>query len=224
MLLSAGEAVPTDIVVHGYLTENGRKISKSGGATVDPYDLAGKYGTDAVRWWLLREVPRGADADFTVDRLVGRANDELANGFGNLVNRVVSMIHRYYDGRVPARTASAADAAALDAAVRNAGGLVAEALEDFDFRRATEAVWRIADEANRYVNRARPWALANDGNRTELAAVLSTLLLACQAAGTHLAPFLPDAAARITRQCAPGATGYLPGPAPILPRIQRKCP
>jgi methionyl-tRNA synthetase len=219
MLLSAGEAVPTDIIIHGYLTENGRKISKSSGATVDPYDLVGKYGTDAVRWWLLREVPRGADADFTADRLVGRANDELANGFGNLVNRVVSMIHRYYDGHVPATSASAPDSAALDAAVRNAAGLVAKALEDFDFRRATEAVWRIADEANRYVNRARPWALAKGGNRAELAAVLSTLLLACQGIGTHLAPFLPDAAVRITRQCAPDATGHLPGPAPILPRI-----
>jgi methionyl-tRNA synthetase len=220
MLLSAGEAVPTDIVIHGYLTENGRKISKSSGATVDPYDLVDKYGTDAVRWWLLREVPRGADADFTVDRLVGRANDELANGFGNLVNRVVSMIHRYYDGYVPAAPASAPEAAALDAAVSGAAGLVAEALEDFDFRRATEAVWRIADEANRYVNRARPWALAKGGNRAELAAVLSTLLLACQAIGTHLAPFLPDAAARVTRECAPDTTGHLPGPAPILPRIK----
>jgi methionyl-tRNA synthetase len=220
MLLSAGEAVPTDVVIHGYLTENGRKISKSSGATVDPYDLVAKYGTDAVRWWLLREVPRGADADFTVDRLVGRANDELANGFGNLVNRVVSMIHRYCDGHVPATSASGApEATALDAAVGDAPDLVAKALEDFDFRRATEAVWRIADEANRYVNRIRPWALAQDGNHGELAAVLSTLLLACQAVGTHLAPFLPDAAARITRQCTPDATGLLPGPAPILPRI-----
>jgi methionyl-tRNA synthetase len=220
MLLSAGEAVPTDVVVHGYLTENGRKISKSSGATVDPYDLVAKYGTDAVRWWLLREVPRGADADFTVDRLVGRANDELANGFGNLVNRVVSMIHRYCDGHVPATSASGVpEATALDAAVGDAPDLVAKALEDFDFRRATEAVWRIADEANRYVNRVRPWALAQDGNHGELAAVLSKLLLACQALGTHLAPFLPDAAARITRQCAPDATGLLPGPAPILPRI-----
>jgi methionyl-tRNA synthetase len=219
MLLSAGEAVPTDIAVHGYLTENGRKISKSSGVTADPYDLAGKYGTDAVRWWLLREVPRGADADFTIDRLVGRANDELANGLGNLVNRVVTMIHRYRDGHVPATTASPPDAAALDRAIRNAPHLIAGALEDFDFRRATEAVWQIADEANRYVNRTRPWDLAKAVDRAELDAVLSSLLLACQAIGTHLAPFLPEAAARITCQCAPGGTGLLPSPAPLLPRI-----
>jgi len=167
MLLSAGEAVPTDIVVHGYLTENGRKIAKSSGApgsisTVDPYDLADRYGTDAVRWWLLREVPKGADADFTAGRLVARANDELANGFGNLVNRVVSMIHQYCDGRVPQPGGGASgapaglDAATLDETVGAAPRLIAEALDDFDFRRATEAVWRIADEANRYVNRAPP--------------------------------------------------------------------
>jgi methionyl-tRNA synthetase len=219
MLLSAGQAVPTDIVVHGYLTENGRKISKSSGATADPYDLVGKYGTDAVRWWLLREVPKGADADFTVDRLVSRATDELANGFGNLVNRVVSMIHRYRDGHVPVTSASAPDAAALEAAIGNAPGLIAGALEEFDFRRATEAVWRVADEANRYVNRTRPWDLAKAGDDAELEAVLSALLRACQAIGRHLAPFLPDAAARVTRQCAPDEAGLLPGPSPLLPRL-----
>ena len=219
MLLSADEAVPTDIAVHGYLTENGRKISKSSGATVDPYDLVGRYGTDAVRWWLLREVPRGADADFTIDRLVARANDELANGFGNLVNRVVSMIHRYRSGCVPARSVSPPDAAALEAAISNAPDLIAEALEDFDFRRATEAVWQIADEANRYVNRARPWDLAGVGDREKLDIVLSVLIRACQAIGTHLLPFLPGAAARITRQCAAGGDVLLPSPSPLLPRI-----
>ena len=219
MLLSAGQAVPTDIFVHGYLTENGRKISKSSGATVDPYALVASYGTDAVRWWLLREVPRGADADFTVERLIGRANDELANGIGNLVNRVVTMIHRYRAGRAPADRASAPDSEALDSAVRNAPGLIAGALEDFDFRRATEAVWQIADEANRYVNRARPWELAKAGDSATLDAVLSALLLACQAIGAHLAAFLPDAAARITGQCATDEAGLLPEPARLLPRI-----
>jgi methionyl-tRNA synthetase len=220
MLLSAGEALPTDIVVHGYLTENGRKISKSSGATVDPYDLVARYGTDAVRWWLLREVPRGADADFTVDRLVGRANDELANGFGNLVNRVVSLIHRYRDGAVPPATAAAAPGAqALDTAIRNAPGRVAGALADFDLRRATEAVWCIADEANRYVNQTRPWSLAKAGQTAELAAVLSVLLAACQAIATHLRPFLPDAATRMTSQLTPNEGGFLPAPVPILPRL-----
>jgi len=219
ILLSAGEKVPTDIAVHGYLTENGRKISKSSGATVDPYDLVAEYGTDAVRWWLLRDVPKGADADFTEGRLVSRANDELANGFGNLVNRVVALICRYRAGRVPVTSASAPDAAALETAIADAPALVATALADFDFRRATEAVWAIAHEANRYVNRTRPWDLAKAGADADLDAVLALLLRACQALGALLAPFLPDASERITRQCTPGATGKLPRPAPLLPRI-----
>ena len=224
MLLSAGEAVPTDIVVHGYLTANGRKISKSGGAphsigTVDPYDLVAAFGTDAVRWWLLREVPKGADADFTAGRLVGRADDELANGFGNLVNRVVAMIHRYYEGRVPVTAAVAPDKDALDAAIENAPGLIAAALADFDFRRATEAVWRIAVEANRYANRARPWSLAKAGESEALAAVLLALLRACAAVGTLLRPFLPRASSLITEQLIQNGGGFLPAPSPLFPRL-----
>jgi methionyl-tRNA synthetase len=179
------------------------------------------YLTDGGR---CRQEPSGPDADFTTDRLVSRANDELANGLGNLVNRVVTMIHRYNDGRVPATTADAPDATALDRAIRNAPGPIAGALEDFDFRRATEAVWQIADEANRYASRTRPWNLAKAGDRAGLDAVLSALLLACQAIGAYLAPFLPDTAVRIARQCAPGGTGRLPGPAPLLPRITPPVP
>jgi methionyl-tRNA synthetase len=82
-----------------------------------------------------------------------------------------------------------------------------------------ERFWQIADEANRYVNHTRPWSLAKVGDRAELAAVLSALLRACQAIGTHLAPFLPDAAARITGQCTPNESGLLPPPAPLLPRL-----
>ena len=104
MLASAGLPLPTDILVHDYLTIEGRRISKSSGTTVDPAALAAEYGTDAVRWWLLREVPRTGDADFTAGRLIARADDELANGIGNLVNRVVAMVARYRDGLVLAVT------------------------------------------------------------------------------------------------------------------------
>src|SRR2546430_8619217 len=92
------------IFVHDYLTAGGRKISKSGAGAgaLEPAALAAAYGADAVRWWLLREVPRVGDADFSVERLVARADDELANGLGNLVNRVVAMIGRYRAGRIPA--------------------------------------------------------------------------------------------------------------------------
>jgi methionyl-tRNA synthetase len=224
MLLSAGQPLPTDILVHGYLTAGGRKISKSGGVTIDPAALAAQYGTDAVRWWLLREVPRVGDADFTLDRLINRANDELANGLGNLVNRVVAMIHRYRDGQDPSAGAPAVRAAGLEEAIRQAPGLIDTALAGFDFRRATSAVWSIVDQANRHINHVRPWELARaerdgDGNAGhDLDAVLATLIAACRIIAEHLAPFLPDAATRVRQQCAP-LDGRLPSPSPVFLRL-----
>ncbi len=224
MLLSSGQALPTDVLVHDYLTAGGRKISKSSGSGADPAALAAEYGTDAVRWWLLREVPRVGDADFTVERLAARADDELANGLGNLVNRVVAMIHRYRDGRVPGPQPVPAGGEELDAACRQASDRIGAALAEFDFRQATAAVWAIADEANRYVNRVRPWELAGaerDGGAgagPSLDAVLGALFGACSALGRELAPFLPDAAARITRQCTP-RDGRLPQASPVFRRL-----
>jgi methionyl-tRNA synthetase len=100
ILLSAGEPLPTEILVHDYLTVGGARISKSAGtaAGTDPAELAATFGPDAVRWWLLRDVPRVGDADFTVDRLIARANEDLANGLGNLVSRVVTLVHSARDG------------------------------------------------------------------------------------------------------------------------------
>ncbi|MEO3823042.1 methionine--tRNA ligase [Actinomadura sp. B10D3] len=210
MLLSAGLPVPDEILVHGYLTAGGRKISKSGDVTVDPVGLVREFGVDAVRWWLLREVPRVGDADFTAERLIARADDELANGLGNLVHRVVSMVHRYRGGEVPA-----AEADELEAVCREAPGEIDAALDDADFRRATAAVWRIVDEANRHINRVRPWELAKAGD-PRLGAVLAGLVSACRTVGDLLEPFLPDAAERVRRQCA---GQRLPRPEPVFRRL-----
>jgi len=224
MLLSSGQPLPTDLLVHDYLTAGGRKISKSSGSGADPAALAAEYGTDAVRWWLLREVPRVGDADFTVERLIARADDELANGLGNLVNRVIAMIRKYRDGQVPGPQAVPAGGEDLDAASRQAGERIWAALEDFDFRQATAAVWAIADEANRFINRVRPWELATaerDGDAgagQRLDAVLAALFGACSALGRELAPFLPDAAARVVSQCTP-RDGRLPEAAPVFRRL-----
>jgi methionyl-tRNA synthetase len=233
MLLSAGLALPTDILVHDYLTIAGAKISKSAGNGIDPAALAAEYGTDAVRWWLLRDVPRTGDADFTRERLVARANDELANGIGNLVNRVVSMIHRYRDGRVPPccqeraveNAEAAADSVRLIAARQAAPGGVARALAGSDFRAASGAVWLIADEANRYLSGIRPWELARAEAAGDAVAgrlldeVLATALDACRRLAGELEPFLPDAAARISAQCADAGDGYLARPEPLFARL-----
>ena len=234
MLLASGQQLPTGIFVHDYLTADGKKISKSGAGatargpgTLEPAALAAEYGADAVRWWLLREVPRVGDADFTVARLVARADDELANGLGNLVNRVVAMIGRYRDGQVPSGAGRPAEPGGerLAAACRQAGDAVGAALENFDFRQATAAVWRIVDEANGFVNRARPWELARTGPGGDprlLGAVLAQLLDACSVLGRELTPFLPGTAARVTAQCTPGGDGRLPGPRPVFRRLAQR--
>jgi methionyl-tRNA synthetase len=107
----------------------------------------------------------------------------------------------------------------LRTAIWEADGAISDALADYDYRAATEAAWRIAVAANRYVERARPWELARDGS-PELDTVLGALLYACQAIGGQLGPFLPDAAARITRQCTTGPDGRLPGASPVQRRLQ----
>jgi methionyl-tRNA synthetase len=224
MLLSSGQPLPTDIFVHDYLTAGGRKISKSSGSAADPAALADEYGADAVRWWLLREVPRVGDADFTVERLIARADDELANGLGNLVNRVIAMIRRYRDGRIPESLLVPDGGEELDAACRQARDRARAALAGFDFRQATAAVWAIADEANRFINRVRPWELARaerDGDAgagQRLDAVLGALFGACSTLGRELEPFLPDTAARITSQCTP-REGELPEAVPVFRRL-----
>ncbi|HJY70804.1 MAG TPA: methionine--tRNA ligase, partial [Streptosporangiaceae bacterium] len=107
----------------------------------------------------------------------------------------------------------------LAAAIRHADARIAAALEDFDFRQAAAAVWAIADEANRFVNRVRPWELADAAATQQLDAVLRALFEACLALGRELAPFLPDAAARIAAQCAPGDDGRLPAASPVFRRL-----
>jgi methionyl-tRNA synthetase len=205
ILLSAGLPLPTDVVVHDYLTVAGRKISKSGVAAAEPAELAGRFGAEAVRWWLLRDVPRVGDTDFTVERLVARADDELANGIGNLVHRVTSMVHRYRDGVVPDGSVDLAfDRRAVD-----------DALAGFDFRRASGVVWTFVTEVNRYVNRTRPWAIADPAARD---AVLATLVGACRTVADELAPFLPATATRIRDRCTP-ADGRLPAPEPLFERF-----
>lgn len=204
MLLSAGEPLPSEIFVHDYLTVDGRKISKSGGGAQDPADLVARYGVDAVRWWLLREVPRVGDVDFTEERLIARSDEDLANGVGNLVNRVVTMVHRFLDGQVPDLIPSP-----LPACVR-APAEVHQALEDYDFRRAAGAVWAIVEEANRYVEQVKPWKLEHPEE------VLATLVHACRTLAVQLSPFLPTAAARVADQV--GGVRLSP-PAPLFARL-----
>jgi len=227
MLLSAGLPLPTDILVHDYLTIDGRKISKSGTVSADPARLVDQVGTDAVRWWLLRDVPRVGDADFTVQRLVDRANGELAGGIGNLVHRTATMIHRYRGGIPPTGVLTAPETERLIRVCGEASQAIEAALDEFDFRQATAAVLGIVEEANRAIEATRPWQLAkaerdDDAVAAErLDTVLGALHRACLSVAARLAPFLPDAAGRVSAQCTP-VDGVLPESRPLFPRLEAR--
>jgi methionyl-tRNA synthetase len=204
LLLSAGERLPDTILVHEYLTVDGAKISKSAGNAVRPTDLVDRYGADAVRWWLLREVAALGDTDFTETRLLTRADTELANGLGNLVNRVVTLAHRFRNGRI-------VPAAPL-AAVATLPARIDAALARFDFRAATGALLDVVAEANQFVEHTRPWTLTG----AELDRVLGAVVCTCRTLAAELGPFLPDGAARLHTQL--GDAGTVSPPTPVFPR------
>jgi methionyl-tRNA synthetase len=224
MLLSAGVRLPDTIFVHEYLTAGGQKISKSAGNADDPADIATQYGTEALRWWMLRDVARTGDTDYTAERLIARSNEDLANNLGNLVNRTVSMVKRYRDGFIPDGSVENPAADMLRLARSDAAARIDQSLADFDFRRAVEAVTRIGDEGNRYVEAVHPWDLAkaerkDNAEPTALDTVLAELVATCRDIAEHLQPFLPTAADRITEQC--GNNGpRVAQPSPVFPRLE----
>ncbi|MFF5227277.1 methionine--tRNA ligase [Dactylosporangium sp. NPDC000521] len=240
LLLSAGLPLPTTIFVHEYLTVGGAKLSKSAGNAVDPGDLAGRFGGDALRWWLLREVAPLGDTDFTEERLRQRYHQDLANGVGNLVNRTVSLVRRYRSGVVPGSAPDGGLSSAVDRALAGSapdGGLssavdralagpapdgalssaVDRALAGFDFRAATEALCAAVAGGNRLVETARPWELAKQGRDSELDAVLCELVAVCREVTRELAPFLPSGAARLAAQL--GSGDRVGTPDPVFPRL-----
>ncbi|GIE79479.1 methionine--tRNA ligase [Actinoplanes philippinensis] len=214
LLLSAGLPLPTAILVHDYLSADGAKLSKSAGNAVDPCALTGRYGTDAVRWWLLREPARVGDTDFTVERLVRRSDGDLANGLGNLVNRTLALAWKHRGGRVSQPTGRPVPSGALRTVCDRLPGQIDRALHDFDFRAATDALVAVVDEGNRFIEAERPWEPAAAGR---LDAVLGVLVGACRLVATELSPFLPDGAARLHGRLLTG--DRVARPEPVFPRI-----
>src|SRR3954453_11438916 len=195
-LMSAGIALPRQVYGHGFLLSRGEKMSKSVGNVVDPMVLADRFGVDALRYFLLREVPFGQDGSYSAEAIVARANAELANSFGNLAQRTLSMIVKNLDGVLPAAGEAGADAellALVDEATRKD---VPEAFERFAFSIGIEAWLRAVFACNAYVVAQAPWALRKT-DPERMAAVLGTLVFALRQLTQAIAPIIQESAGKL---------------------------
>ncbi len=235
MLESAGLPPPKGIVCHGYLTVKGQKISKSIPATrVDPNAIVGELGegfVDPLRYFVLREYTLGGDGDFTYEALFQRYESDLGNDLGNLLNRTVSMVHRYFEGRLPPAAEDMPDPydSGFAQGERN---LAAEYWEDFQPSRALEAVWRLVRSFNQEIEVSKPWQLHKEKRTDELLRLLRRCCEALRWSALLIAPAMPEAAKEILRQLDrkvdegtwpeewrwPGGT--LAEPKPLFPRIE----
>lgn len=195
MLLSAGLEIPKNIAVHGFVTGDGEKMSKSLGNVVDPVEYVERYGVDAVRYYLLREIPTLDDGDFSEERFVGVHNSELANGVGNLLNRVVMMTDRFV-GEIP----QSCDAGEFEKHLHSALADYNAAFEKFDLKEACEVMVKLVDFANKYIDDKKPWLMAKEeGSLDELKDVMYRLLEALRVVAVMLYPIVPDSAVKIAK-------------------------
>ncbi len=236
MLMALEMPLPKNIFAHGWWTVEGRKMSKSLGNVVDPNEVIEKYGVDAFRFFLFREVTFGLDGDFSEGALVQRINSELANDLGNLLQRSLSMLRKYFDSQVPESEEREEEIAQLAegtlSRIRDSLGVLA-------FHKALDAIWALIDRLNKYIDENQPWQLAKDpSKRKRLSTVLYTCLEGMRFLGMYLYPFMPETGQKIFR-----ALGYetfrvdpeedfqwgrlasgrrLPMPEPLFPRVELK--
>lgn len=198
MLMSAGYPLFQGLRVHGYWTRGESKMSKSLGNVIRPLEMKARYGMDAFRYFLLREMAFGQDATFSEDAFVTRVNADLANNLGNLISRTLAMQQRYFKGAVqPLGDVRPEDEALAEAFTQAAAGMRAH-MAELQPHRALEALWRAIDAANKYVVDTAPFTLAKDpSTRPRAGAVLHHLLIALRRTTALLAPFLPETAQRL---------------------------
>ncbi|MEW6033094.1 MAG: methionine--tRNA ligase [Bacillota bacterium] len=200
LLMALGLPLPKRVYGHGWLVLDGGKMSKSKGNIIDPHLLMDKYGVDAVRYFLLREIPFGADGRYSEASLVERVNVDLANDLGNLLNRTLTMVEKYCGGVVPAPSPEADDRS-LEGLLADVGPRVARAMDDLQIPPALETIWELVDLGNRYIEENAPWNLARDpAKRDRLDTVLYNLLEALRAVAQLLIPFLRETPGRIWAQ------------------------
>jgi methionyl-tRNA synthetase len=233
MLKAAGLEVMPKLLVHGWWNLGGTKVSKSSGNVVDPDALADRYGAEALRYYLMRDIATGQDADFNEERLQARYNADLANDLGNLVNRTVSMARRYRSGTLGAVPADkSADALAIEVLGSEMARRFDAALGEYQIHSALEAVWELIAAANGFVESSAPWKLAKDPDlAARLDEVLVTLVEAARLAAVLVHPVIPQASDELLAQlgCSGNLTpawgavaaGHTVGePRPVFPRLE----
>ena len=219
-LMSAGIALPKQVYGHGFLLSRGEKMSKSVGNVVDPMVLAERFGVDALRYFLLREVTFGQDGSYSAEAIVNRANAELANSFGNLAQRTLSMIYKNLGGVLPAPGDAAADRELLAAVEQATAKEMPEAFDRFAFSVGIEAWLKAVFACNAYVDTQAPWALRKT-DPERMAAVLGALVVAVRELTRVIAPIIPASADKLLSLIDAGEGGApIPQPTPLFPRLE----
>ncbi len=206
MLMALELPLPKHLAVHGWITFNGEKMSKSLGNVVDPFILGERYGADAIRYHILREMALGADSDFSNEIMINRMNSDLANGLGNLVSRTVAMAEKYFGGTLPeARQEEAIDSDLIQTAV-SIRDAVDNYFDETQLKNALIEIFKLVDRANKYIDETAPWILGKDETKkARLASVLYNLLESIRIISSLLYPFMPSTMPKIWEQIGASA-------------------
>ena len=201
MLMALDLPLPKHLAVHGWITFNGQKMSKSLGNVVDPFILGERYGADAIRYHILREMALGADSSFSNEIMINRINSDLANGLGNLVSRTVAMVDKYFGGTLPADREAGEFDAELIAEAEELRAKVDEFMDKTQINNALAEIFKVVSRANKYIDETAPWVLGKDeSKKARLATVLYNLLETIRIVSTLLSNFMPTTMPKVWEQ------------------------